>query len=112
LRHAAGAGRLTVRLRGVLLDALPHRLTATQAAARLYVAPRTLRRRLHDEGTTFQAVADDTHAHVASALLERGTPVSVVAEQLGYAEAASFSRAFRRWTGTAPSRWRPSAARD
>lgn len=106
LRPAASTdGRFAVRVRAALLDALPHRLTATETARRLHVAPRTLRRRLLHEGSTFQALADDSYAHVACELLERGTPVTTVADHLGYAEPASFSRAFRRWTGTPPSRW-------
>ncbi|MCU0972280.1 MAG: AraC family transcriptional regulator, partial [Gammaproteobacteria bacterium] len=34
------------------------------------------------------------------------TPLSRVASTLGYADVSAFSRAFRRWFGTTPARWR------
>jgi AraC-like DNA-binding protein len=38
--------------------------------------------------------------------------VDEVARQLGYAEAASFIHAFRRWTGQTPAAWRKSGNRS
>ena len=79
---------------------------ATVARA-LGLSARTLQRRLADEGTSFEAVLDRVRSGEAPRLLRaRGAPVSEVAALLGYAEAASFTRAFRRWYGTTPSRWR------
>lgn len=44
---------------------------------------------------------------VASELLEQGVPVARVAEQVGYQDRTSFSRAFHRFTGFQPSAGRP-----
>jgi AraC-like DNA-binding protein len=71
---------------------------------------RTLNRRLHAEGTTFQQVLDRVRFAVAKELIE-DSRVSLhdIAAALGYAGLAPFMRAFRRWTGTTPGAWRQSA---
>ena len=110
LRHRAVRTPLAVRVRAVLLEDPARRPAATEVAAALHVAPRTLRRHLHDEGTSFQAVADAAHGDLAAALLAGGTPIADVAVRLGYADAVSFTRAFRRWTGSPPGAWARSRA--
>jgi AraC-like DNA-binding protein len=50
---------------------------------------------------------------VAVASLERGgEPIAALAERLGFSEPSAFTRAFRRWTGRAPTSYRrePSAS--
>jgi AraC-like DNA-binding protein len=68
------------------------------------MSPRTLQRRLGEEGTTFRQVLAGTRLQLAEALLADGDlPVTAVALRLGFSETAAFSRAFRRWTGESPS---------
>lgn len=76
-------------------------------AGLLSVTPRTLRRHLAAAGTSFQTLCNEARCERARELL-RGTemPVARIAETLGYSEAAPFVRAFRRWTGTTPRRYR------
>jgi AraC-like DNA-binding protein len=46
-------------------------------------------------------------------LRDTALDVSQIAEMLDYAEASTFTRAFRRWSGSTPSAWRRQAlARD
>lgn len=74
-----------------------------RAAAELNVSTRTLRRYLAVEGTTYQRLADDVRRALALDLLTTtALPVEQLAVRLGYADAAAFTRAFRRWTGTTP----------
>lgn len=76
-------------------------------AARLLVSGPTLRRRLAQEGTSFQALKDAVRRDRAIVLLSRGDlPVEEVAARLGFSEASAFSRAFRRWTGAPPGTYR------
>ena len=78
-------------------------------AATLGVSSRTLRRHLDAQGTSFRAVADEILLSKARHhLRDSQLSVEAIAERLGYAEAASFIRAFRRWTGETPERerWR------
>ena len=78
-----------------------------EVAAVLGLTERTLRRRLAAEGVGYQALVDEVRAALACSLLGgRATiPVAEVAARLGYAEAAPFVRAFRRWTGATPAAW-------
>ncbi len=76
-------------------------------AGTLGITSRTLRRRLSGLGVGFRAIADDVLAQLARRHLRDGElPVEAIAERLGYAESASFVRAFSRWTGETPHAYR------
>jgi len=65
----------------------------------------TLYRRLKEEGTTFERVLDSLRRRMALRFIDRdGLGVKQTAYMLGFSEPASFSRAFKRWTGRSPSR--------
>jgi AraC-like DNA-binding protein len=77
--------------------------------AALAMGERTLRRRLGEEGRTFQGLLDEVRISLAARLLGTGSlTVAQVAHRLGYAEAACFIHAHQRWHGVAPGR-RPRA---
>jgi len=81
--------------------------SADETAAAFGVNRRTLARRLRERGTTFQALLDDARYGEAQRLLQSSAlPVTETASRLGYADTATFTRAFRRWSGTSPRRWR------
>ena len=72
-------------------------------------SPRTLIRRLRVAGTTFQLEIDGIRRQRATELLRRvSVPLSSIADALGFADAASFAKAFKRWTGVSPSTYRKS----
>jgi AraC-like DNA-binding protein len=71
----------------------------------LGVSVRTLHRRIAEAGTSFAEILDAYRAEEAERLLQAGGDVTSVGVQLGYRETSSFTRAFRRWRGMAPSRW-------
>jgi AraC-like DNA-binding protein len=79
-------------------------------AAALAIHRRTLNRCLRREGTTFREVLDRVRFEAARTLLRDGRrDIEDVARALGYAEPSAFTRAFRRWAGVPPSRWRHGA---
>lgn len=78
--------------------------TLAGTARALGLGTRTLQRRLHTEGTSFGAVSEALRREMSLAYLERRVPVAEVAALLGYADATAFHHAFRRWTGSSPSR--------
>jgi AraC-like DNA-binding protein len=81
-----------------------------QVAASLSMGPRTLQRKLRDSGTTFEKILDDMRRDLALGYMRgRRHSIGEIMHLLGFASASSFTRAFRRWTGTAPSDWRDSA---
>lgn len=98
---ALGDGaHLQDRVRALVRDGFP---TLERVARRLFVSPRTLKRRLAEQGTTFSDVVDDVRRREALLLLDdRRLSVDEIALRLGYSDTANFSRAFRRWTGRTP----------
>jgi AraC-like DNA-binding protein len=92
----------------LITQQLPAGAPMTGVAAELGLTERSLRRRLTAEGTSYQALLDEVRSALARSLLGgRATiPVAGVAARLGYADAAAFTRAFHRWTGTTPAAYR------
>ncbi|WP_042385150.1 helix-turn-helix transcriptional regulator [Streptacidiphilus melanogenes] len=84
----------------------------TDAARALAVSTRTLQSRLEGEGTSFAALADSLRRERALGMIAMpDLPVTVIAARLGFATPSAFTRAFRRWTGMSPSRYRQPEAR-
>jgi AraC-like DNA-binding protein len=95
---------LRSRLGPLLLKGTP---SIDAASAALGLSGRTLQRRLQAEGTTFAEVVDDVRRDLAAAYLQNPSYTGAeVAFMLGYAEASSFHRAFKRWTGLTPEAFR------
>jgi AraC-like DNA-binding protein len=81
-----------------------------QIAAMLHVSPRTYRRRLALEGTSYQQILDEVRAEHATRHLRGGRlPIASIAYQLGFNDPSNFRRAYRRWTGHSPSAVRAAA---
>ena len=80
----------------------------------LHLTEATLRRRLREEGHSYQSLKDDLRRDMAiTRLQDSRRPIEAIATELGFAEPAAFYRAFRKWTGARPSDYRdalPSAA--
>ncbi|HMG56468.1 MAG TPA: AraC family transcriptional regulator [Kofleriaceae bacterium] len=95
-------------LRGLYLShGFEHELTLELAARRLRLSPRTLQRRLREEGTSHNAVIDDARRSLASRLLtQSGLAIAEVAFALGFSEPGALHRAFKRWTGMTPAAFR------
>ncbi|MBW8845215.1 MAG: AraC family transcriptional regulator [Burkholderiales bacterium] len=80
---------------------LPH------LAHSLQMSPRSLQRRLAEQGQSFQALLGQTRQQLAEAYLrDASVELAEVALLLGYSEQSAFTRAFRQWTGQAPLQWR------
>lgn len=76
-------------------------------ARRLGVSPRSLRRRLGDEGHSLSALTDEVRRELSlSELLNPDVPIKRIADRVGFSEVSAFHRAFKRWTGVTPARYR------
>lgn len=118
-RHEQARAALVSALEGSRLDTgrhVRHLLRAQllmgqsgmkEVAERLGLHPRTLRRRLRQEGTSFEAIKDEVrHAAAREMLMLGALGIADIAFTLDYASVSSFVHAFRRWSGMSPGCWR------
>jgi len=104
LNELNGAARTSERVSATLLELLPVGAGNVKAVSRaLLLSPRTLQRRLENEGVTFQEVLQETRESLARHYLDQSPMTTTdIAFLLGYDEPSSFSRAYHSWTGTTP----------
>ncbi|MGB2248574.1 MAG: AraC family transcriptional regulator [Alcanivorax sediminis] len=105
LSRAGGVtGKVLLRIQGMLGVG---DITIETVAASLAMSPRTLQRRLQEEGTRFAALRDQVkHRHACEAMVSRDCDLSALAQQLGFSDIANFYHAFKRWQGCAPGEYR------
>lgn len=107
LASAPRAGALAATVAAKIEEALPGEVTADAIAGAMKMSGRTLQRRLEDEGARFSMVLDEVRERAAKKLLgDRTLPLAEVAYRLGFSDLATFSRAFKRWTGVPPGAYR------
>ncbi|ATR83930.1 AraC family transcriptional regulator [Pseudomonas sp. HLS-6] len=101
---ASLARRIRHDLRALPAAAWPE----TEALAqRLCISASTLRRRLADEGQTYQGLKDSVRRELAITwLAEADVSFADIAARLGFADTSSFYKVFRKWTGSNPGHYR------
>lgn len=80
-----------------------------RVASALHMSGRHLTRLLAEEGLSFKVLRERELHRLAVGSLRSGESVAAVSERLGFSEEAAFARAFRRWEGVSPSRYRSSS---
>lgn len=76
-------------------------------AKALHMSRRTLQRKLAEADLTYQRLVDETRRDLALRYLEEpGRSITEITFLLGFSGQSAFTRAFRRWTGEAPSEYR------
>ena len=103
---------LTARIRRRLRQTLPGEVPDFETlAAELNMTTATLRRRLHEEGASYQGIKDQLRRDLAIGYLSHsGRSVMDIALELGFSERSAFHRAFRKWTGASPGEFRRGLA--
>ncbi|HEX4341516.1 MAG TPA: AraC family transcriptional regulator [Polyangiaceae bacterium] len=101
------------RVRELLIERGAANRTDMNAVARsLGLSARSLRRRLYDEGVSYNSIAEGALATLAKQLLaDEARSIQETAYTMGFSDPSAFYRAFKRWTGTTPKTFRTSAAR-
>ncbi|TNF33359.1 MAG: AraC family transcriptional regulator [Gammaproteobacteria bacterium] len=102
-RASSLAERIAYVFANRLEDALPDE---ARVAHILGMSRRSLQAHLQQEGLAFRALRQTYQAQEARRLLAAGVPVTTVAYSLGFSDSSNFARAFRRWQGCSPSRYR------
>lgn len=97
----------SLRVRAYLNHATWEEAHLSAAARALHMTPRTLIRKLDADGTSFQAIKDGLRRDIAIRRLQVGdSSIEAIAQDVGFSSAASFHKAFHRWTGATPSSYR------
>jgi len=82
-------------------------VTVRQVAEHMMISTRTLQRYLQAQGTGFQKLLNNTRqAMAARYICDSSISLTQLANLLGYAELSAFSRAFTRWNGISPQKWK------
>lgn len=103
---AAGSDVLR-RVRTALVPGPDGYLSLEGLAQMLHMTPRTLRRRLQEQGYNYQQLLEDARRRDSAQLLRDPTlEIRRISEKLGYLNPANFTRAFKGWTGMSPREWR------
>jgi AraC-like DNA-binding protein len=112
MAEGPGETNLVRRIRVACLNSPRRFPTAEEIAEQLGLSLRTLHRRLAREGLSYQSVLDNMRRSVATEFLENtDLMIDEVAERVGFSDATSFRKAFRKWTGHSPTHYRPRQAR-
>ena len=109
--RGTAAGSLRASVENEIYRLLPHGRANVETAARaLGVSPRTLARRLAQEGTNFAKLLDDLRRTLALEYVrEPNFTIAQIAWLLGYERSELFTHAFRRWVGRSPSQFRSAS---
>jgi len=98
---------MVLKLRDVLRTRCTELHAGESAASALNISLRTLHRRLLEEGTSLQQVKDEVRRDLAAERLVRTSrSIKQVANEVGFHNAKSFTRAFKQWTGMSPVEYR------
>lgn len=102
---------LSAKLRYLIRQRLVFGRTDLEGLAlKLDTGPRTIQRRLEEQGTSYRVLLEQERRARSIALLEEGgLTVDQMAGALGYATRTQFIRAFKDWTGVTPKKFQPRA---
>ena len=99
-----------------LVDQVKHRIqlllgsgdiSEERIAGPLNISPRHLRRKLNQEGTSYEQLVDEVRKEAAIRMIGEGSlSLTSIAYELGFLDPSSFTRAFRRWTDMSPTAFR------
>lgn len=98
------ASRVKRHLRNLPPETWPD---TAQLAGALFMSESTLRRRLAEAGQPYQTIKDQVRRELAVVwLADADIAFAEIAHRLGFADASSFYKAFRKWTGSNPGHYR------
>ena len=98
------------RVKAEIINQLPSgNMTDGSVASALHKSTRTMQRELGELDTTFSAILNEARHDLALKYIrDSRLTLTEIAFMLGFSESSSFSRAFKRWTGSTPSQKRTS----
>lgn len=108
LERQPAHGRFLEQIKRHMMDELPDREPSiASVASKQRMSPRTLQRRLQEEGATFAGLLSDLRRELALRYLrDSRIAIAEVGFLLGFQDVTAFHRAFKRWTGSTPAQFR------
>jgi AraC-like DNA-binding protein len=102
---------ISQKVKAVIIDQLPSGSVTDETVARaLYMSSRKLQRLLQSAGTTFNTILNEIRQDLAQNYLnEEENSMTEIAFLLGFSESSAFSRAFKRWMGVSPAKYRKAS---
>jgi len=96
---------IVARVQAELMDQLPNgNISDDSVAGELHMSVRTMHRKLAEVNNNFRAILVEMRSSLAEQyILDNSLTLTEISLLLGFSEPSSFSRAFKSWTGTAPS---------
>jgi AraC-like DNA-binding protein len=107
-----GADTIVNRVKAAIIDGLANgAVSEVSVAEELHMTPRNLHRKLQKENTSFKVLLTEVRKELAQQYIQdRSKTLTEISYLLGFSEASSFSRAYKGWTGHAPSEARREVA--
>jgi len=95
------------KVKRIIRDIPFNELSIETLGERLHMSPRTLRRHLQAQGVSYKTLLENERKRIALKQMKTNDiSIEALAIQLGYQNASSFSRAFKRWFGVAPHHYK------
>lgn len=99
-----------IRLKKMMLSRPPGTLNEDEAAASMFMSKRTMARKLKAEHSSFRQIRDEILSQqAASYLCDSKLSIEAIAVLMNYHDGANFRRAFKRWFGQPPEKFRRNA---
>ncbi len=100
LAKLKGSDELIGTIRDAIIASLGQFPRLPEIAGQLAMSPRTLRRRLFERKTTYQHILDEIRVELAKEyIVTTNLSVDQIASRIGFSEATTLRRAFKKWTG-------------
>ena len=105
---------IVARVQAALMDQLPNGNVSDESVAdSLHMSVRTMHRKLVEVDSNFRTLLVEMRRHLAEMyILDNSLTLTEISMLLGFSEPSSFSRAFKHWTGSAPSEARQARLLD
>lgn len=111
LANAIREGEFQSEVQSVFLRNIAAPPKLDELAQDFGMSPRSFRRRLQQDETSYQKLLEGTRETLARSLLrETAEPIATIAYELGFENPSHFGRAFKRWTGQSPSDFRTNSS--
>lgn len=113
LKTIESSAALSLRIKRRLYESQLSNTHIKSFVEEFHMSERTLRRRLEEEGTSFQRLVNETREELAKDYLSSSSfSINEISCRLGYNDPSNFGNAFKRWTGCSPSRFRNRLSRQ